>query len=68
MHCEVHRISPNEESIYVINLKTGTVRKFSVPGAEDAWITGTLLIIKCSTGYFWEIEPHQGSRRRIQGQ
>jgi hypothetical protein len=39
-----------------------------VPGVEDAWIKGEKLIIKAKTGYFWEVEPESGSRKRIFGQ
>lgn len=65
---QIYKISPNEESIYVINSRNGTIRQFSVPGAEDAWMVGNLLVIRCTTGYFWEVEPDCGSRRRIHGQ
>ena len=68
MKWEIHKISPNDESVYVINSRNGTIRQFSVPGAEDGWMVGNMLIIRCATGYFWEVEPDSGSRRRIQGQ
>ena len=47
---QIYKISPNEESIYVINSRNGTIRQFSVPAAEDAWMVGNLLIIRCTSG------------------
>lgn len=65
---EIQRISPREESVYLVNPSSGAIRHISVPGADDAWIKGGMVIIRCRTGYFWEVEPSSGARRRIFGQ
>ena len=64
----IQRICPREESIFLVKLVCGSLRQISVPGAEDAWFKGEKLIIKAKTGYFWEVEPDSGARRRIFGQ
>ena len=64
----IQRISPKEESIFLLKPECGSVRQISVPGAEDAWIKGGKVIIRAKTGYFWEVEPDTGSRKRIFGQ
>lgn len=64
----IQRICPREESVYLVAPECGTLRQISVPGAEDAWIKGERLIIRAKTGYFWEVEPESGSRKRIFGQ
>ena len=65
---EVQRVCPREESVYLVNPSTGSIRHISVPGAEDAWINNGVVIIRCRTGYFWQVEPTTGARRRIFGQ
>jgi hypothetical protein len=64
----IQRISPREESIFLVKPDCGALRQISVPGAMDAWIKGDKLIIKARTGYCWEVEPDTGARRRIFGQ
>lgn len=64
----IQRISPKEESIFLLKPECGSVRQISVPGAEDAWIKGGKVIIRAKTGYFWEVDPDTGSRKRIFGQ
>lgn len=46
----------------------GTVRQLSVPGAVDAFIKNGKVIIRAATGFFWEVDPDTGARRRIFGQ
>jgi len=68
MNWVIQRICPREESIFLVKPDCGSLRQISVPGAEDAWIKGEKLIIRAKTGYFWEVEPDSGARRRIFGQ
>lgn len=68
MHWIIQRICPKEESVYLVKPECGSMRQLSVPGAEDAWIQGAKVIIRARTGYFWEVDPDDGSRRRIFGQ
>lgn len=68
MRWQVHRVSPEDDSVYLLNLASGSIRHISVPGVEDAWINGKNLIIRCKTGYFWEVDPSSGARRRISNQ
>ena len=68
MEWEIFKICPREESVYVRKPSCGTVRHFSVPGAVDAFIKNRQLIIRAKTGYFWEVDPDSGARRRILGQ
>lgn len=64
----IQRICPREESVFLAKSDCGTLRQISVPGAEEAWFKGNKLIIKAKTGYFWEVEPDSGSRKRVFGQ
>ena len=64
----IQRISPNEESVWLVKPKCGALRHISVPGAQDAFFKNDKLIIKSKTGYFWEIDPETGSRKRLYGQ
>lgn len=64
----IQKIAQKEESVYLVKPECGALRQISVPGAEDAWIKGEKLIIKAKTGYFWEIDPDSGARRRVFGQ
>ena len=64
----IQRICARESSVYLVKPECGALRQISVPGVEDAWIKGEKLIIKAKTGYFWEVEPESGSRKRIFGQ
>lgn len=68
MKWTIDRISPNEDSIYLVNRATGSVRQVSVPGAEDAWFRGAVLVIRAKTGFLWEVDPDNGSRRRLMAQ
>lgn len=64
----VQRVCQREESIYLSKADSGIVRQISVPGAEEAWMKGDRLIIRAKTGYWWEVEPDTGARRRILAQ
>ena len=64
----IQKIAPKEESVYLVKPECGALRQISVPGAEDAWIKGGKVIIKAKTGYFWEVDPDTGSRKRMFGQ
>lgn len=68
MKWTIQKISPKEESVYLVNSDCGVLRKISVPGTQDAWINGDRVIIKSKTGYFWEIDPDTGWRKRMFGQ
>ena len=64
----IQRICIRESSVYLVKPECGALRQISVPGVEDAWIKGEKVIIKAKTGYFWEVEPDSGARKRIFGQ
>ena len=64
----IQRVCPKEESVYLSKADSNSVRQISVPGAEEAWIKGDKLIIRARTGYYWEVEPESGSRKRLFGQ
>lgn len=64
----ISSIRPEKESVYLVRPTTGTRRKFSVPGAVDAWMKDGLLHIAANTGYRWEIIPESGHRRRMRQQ
>jgi hypothetical protein len=64
----IQRICPRESSVFLVKPECGALRQISVPGVEDAWIKDNKLIIKAKTGYFWEVEPESGSRKRVFGQ
>lgn len=68
MQWVIQRICPREESVYLSKTDSSTVRQISVPGAEEAWINGEKLIIRTKTGYFWEVDPESGARKRVFGQ
>lgn len=68
MEWEIQKICPREESVYLRKISCGTIRQISVPGAADAFFRNNLLVIRSRTGFFWEVEPESGSRRRIFGQ
>ncbi len=64
----IQRICARKSSVYLVKPECGALRQISVPGVEEAWIKGGKVIIKAKTGYFWEVEPESGSRKRIFGQ
>lgn len=64
----IQRICPKEESVFLVKPACGTQRQISVPGAEEAYFRNDKLIIRCKTGFFWEVDPDSGSRKRISGQ
>ncbi len=64
----IQKISPKEESVWLVKPACGALRHISVPGAEDAFFRNEKLIVKSSTGYYWEVDPESGARRRIFGQ
>ena len=64
----IQRISPKEESVWLVKTTCGAVRQISVPGAIDAFFKNDKLIIRAITGYFWEVDPESGARKRIFGQ
>ena len=68
MEWQIQKISPREESIFLLKPSCGTIRQFSVPGAVDAFIKNGKVIIRAKTGYFWEVDPDTGTRKRIFGQ
>lgn len=68
MNWTIQRVSPKEESVWLVKYSCGAVRQISVPGAVDAFIKNDKLIIKAITGYYWEVDPESGARKRIFGQ
>lgn len=68
MEWQIQKICPREESVFLLKPTCGTVRQLSVPGAVDAFIKNGKLIIRAATGFFWEVDPDTGARRRIFGQ
>ncbi|WP_162050158.1 hypothetical protein [Fluviibacter phosphoraccumulans] len=41
------------------------IRQISLPGAESASIEDGNLIIRCTTGFSWLVNPETGARRRL---
>ncbi len=68
MAWEIQKICPREESVFLLKPSCGTIRQISVPGAVDAFFKNGQLIIRAKTGYYWEVNPESGARRRIFGQ
>ena len=64
----IQRICPKEESVFLVKPACGSLRHISVPGVEDAFFQNDKLIIRSKTGYFWEVDPETGARKRIFGQ
>lgn len=62
----IQRICPRENSVYLVKENSGVVRQISVPGAESASLEGSHLLIRCTTGFNWQVDPDTGARRRIQ--
>jgi len=60
----IERIDVAEEAVYLKKPRSGTQRRFCVPGAMSARWQADLLVIEASTGFVWEIEPYSGRRRR----
>lgn len=54
--------------MFLLKPTCGTVRQLSVLGAVDAFIKNGKVIILAATGFFWEVDPDTGDRRRIFGQ
>lgn len=61
----ISHVNIMEESVYLVNPGTGALRKISVPGAESARIKDGKLIIYAGIGYFWQVDPNNGFRRRL---
>jgi hypothetical protein len=68
MEWQIQKICQREESVFLVKPTCGTVRQVSVPGAADAFMKNGKVIIRSTTGYFWEVDPDSGSRRRVFGQ
>jgi hypothetical protein len=60
----IEEVCPAKETVHLVKSGTSIRRKFSVPGAVDAWMEGEYLIIASNTGYLWKITPENGHRRR----
>jgi len=60
----IEEICPEKETVHLVKSGTSIRRKFSVPGAVDAWLEDGFLIIASNTGYLWKITPQTGHRRR----
>lgn len=65
MKWSIERICAKEESVFLIQEESGTLRQISVPGAEDAWVESGFIMIRSRTGYVWEVEPDTCARRRM---
>ncbi len=64
MEWQIERVSPVEESVFLVDTHTGIQRKISVPGTQDALMNNGKLFIKTRAGFFWEVLPDTGSRKR----
>ena len=64
MEWKIERISLGEEAVLLVDTLTGIHRKIAVPGTQDAAMNNGKLFIKTTTGFFWEISPETGSRKR----
>lgn len=58
------KVCPEKETVHLVKSGTNIRRKFSVPGAVDAWFHEDYLMISSDTGYLWKITPENGHRRR----
>ncbi len=64
MEWEIERVSRVEETVFLVDALTGIHRKISVPGTQGAAMKNGKLLIKTTNGFFWEISPETGSRKR----
>ena len=62
----IQRICPRENSVYLLKESSGVIRQISVPGAESASIEVGTLLIRCTTGLSWVVNPVRISRHREQ--
>lgn len=66
MTWSIEKISPEEDAVFLVNATTGIERKISVPGTQSASMNNNgRLYIKASTGFFWEVQPETGWRKRF---
>lgn len=61
----IQRTCPRENSVYLLKESSGVIRQISVPGAESASIEDGNLLIRCTTGFSWYVNPETGARRRL---
>ncbi len=61
----IQRTCPRENSVYLLKQSSGVIRQISVPGAESASIEDGKLLIHCTTGFSWLVNPETGARRRL---
>jgi len=61
----IERISPKDESVFLVKETTGVRRVISVPGLESAVLRENTLLIHSNKGFYWLIDPATGSRRRF---